>query len=492
MIKKSFFIGGDYNSNGLSWWLPIFFEYCKQKKINRIIFEQKNISKILLSNQYFVEKFNEFEIVYLEELLPWWTKNIILRILVSPVQSIIFFILSFFNYHQFSNQYLKKNIVAIMDGASRESENSFIKINYFYVIKYCLLSGYYIWLGNFLHTKIHSCIMVHNVYRYRLVNLVLKKKKIPIFHISKFCIYRQSNRNIDFHSKVLDIKTFKKLKKLIVQKAYKKYWFKRISGNSAYNEANVANFYGNKIKTNPTIDLNANFVFLHVFRDSPYQWFKSYKNHLFKDYIHWISETIDILKFSDEKWFIKPHPSSTLYVDNMDKLNFEINKKIKNYKHIKLVNEKVPNIKIFQKCKKLVTFSGTASVEYAAFGKKPIIVYPNVLTETIKDGAFFPKTYNQYSDLLLKKIDNKLSLEKIREVQKYLYLFECIVTSEKDIAAKKIFTSTSKAQINDDIRNILSTLSENIEYYKMYGKMLASGKVKMGVAKPFLKKYLDL
>ena len=492
MNKKTFFIGGDYNSNGLSWWLPIFFEYCKHKKIERIIFETKNISKMLLSNPYFIEEFKKFEIIYLDEILPWWAKNKITKLFFSPFQSIVFFILSFFNYHQFTNQFLKLNIIAITDAAAREARSHFLTRSNYHVLKYSLFSGYYIWLGNFLSLNTYSCVVLHNTYRYRHMVLVLKNKKIPTFHISKFTIYRQNYGYTDFQVKVLDVKSFNKLRLLLKKNEYKKYWLQRISGNSSYKEANMANSFGKNKSGESSIDLKSNYIFLHVFKDSPYSWFKSYKNQLFKDYIQWFVETIKILKFSNEKWYIKPHPASGIYLDDLTKLKNEINILIKDYKNIEFLDKQIPNSLIFKNCEKLVTFSGTSSIEFAAFGKKPIIVYPNVLTETIKDAAFLPKTYQEYSNLLLNKLDNRLSQKKIRKVKEFLYIWEHIITSEKDLNALHIYTSTKSSKINKDIKTLLTKIPENLEYYKLYGKLLADSKLKTGVSKPYIKKYIKL
>lgn len=487
--NKYLFIGGGYNSNGLSWWLPIFFEYCKKKKIKKLLFENKNISNTLTSNLYFKKKFNEFEIDYLDDILPFWAKNKYFISLKSLIQALIFFILSFFNYQKFSNNYYKEAIIAIMDKSKRDSDVTTLSRNNILIFKNCLLSSYYFWLGNFLSKKSHSCVLVHSVYHFRFILMMLKKNKIPTFHINMFNVYRQSLTITDFSWKALNSKIYTRLKKLVKKKEVINYWKKRVSGKSKYDIANIA-IQGKKDahKTN----LTSNFIFLHVFKDTPYSWFKNYKDQIFKDYTDWILQTIDIIKHSNEEWVIKTHPISQMYGENTRELKNDIKSRIKYYKNIKVLEENIPNTLILKNCKRMVTYSSHSSLEYAAYGKKPIILYPNILSERIKKTVFLPKNYDQYSKLLLGNYNSTLNAEEIFKVKELIYIMDCVLFTQNDIGGKRIFMKSKKILINEDIRHILSHLAKNQKYYEMYGKMLASNKSPLGVSKKYLEKFLNI
>ena len=486
---KYLYVGGGYNSNGLSWWLPIFFEYCKQKKINKILFESNDISKILISNKYFKKKFSEFEINYLEDQLPFWAKNKFLRLLKSPIQGLIFFILSFFNYHKFSNSFYKEAIIAIMDKSKRDRNTTNLKRKNFLIFKNCLQSGFYFWLGSFLSKKVHSCVLVHSVYHFRFILMMLKKKKIPTFHVNMFNIYRQSNGITDFSWKALNLKVYNKLKKLIKNKEVVNYWKQRVSGKSKYDIANIA-IQGDRDKHK--INLNSNFIFLHVFKDTPYSWFKNYKDQIFKDYTDWIIKTIDIIKYSKEEWFIKTHPISEMYGENSKELREDIKSRTKYFKNIKVLEENIPNTLILKNCNRMVTYSSHSSLEYAAYGKKPIILYPNILSERINKTVSFPKNYDQYKKLLLENYNSKLNAKEILEVKGLIYIMDCVLFTQNDIEGKRVFMKSKKTLINEDIRRILSYLPKNKKYYEMYGKMLASNKSPLGVSKKYLEKFLNI
>jgi hypothetical protein len=489
---KYLYVGGGYNSNGLSWWLPIFFEYCKQKKIKKLLFEKKDISPILTSNEYFKKKFSEFEIDYLEDLLPFWAKSKYLISLKSAIKALIFFILSFFNYHRFSNSFYKETIIAIMDKSKKDGDTTTLKRKNFLIFKSCFIAGYYFWLGSFLSKKAHSCVLVHSVYHNRFTVMILKKKKIPTFHVNMFNIHRQSNGITDFSWKALNLKVYSKLKKLVNKREVINYWTQRISGKSKYDIANIANIgtigTQHKYKTN----LNSNFIFLHVFKDTPYSWFKNYKDQIFKDYTHWILKTIEIIKHSNEDWFIKTHPISQMYGENKIELREDIKSRIKYYKNIKILEEDIPNTLILEQCKRMVTYSSHSSLEYAAYGKKPIIVYPNILSERIKEAVFLPKNYSQYSKLLLENPNSKLSAKEILKVKELIYIMDCVLFSQNDVGGKRIFMNSKKQFNNEDIRCILSHLPKNRKYYEMYGKMLASNKSPLGVSKKYLEKFLNI
>ena len=181
-----------------------------------------------------------------------------------------------------------------------------------------------------------------------------------------------------------------------------------------------------------------------------------------------------------------------MYGENSKELREDIKFRTKQYKNIKVLEEDIPNTLILEKCKRLVTYSSNASLEYAAYGKKAIILYPNILSERIKEAVILPKNYSQYSKLLLENFDSRLSSAEMLKVKKLIYILDYVLFSQNDVGGKRIFMDSKKRFNNEDIRCILSYLPKNRKYYEMYGKMLASNKSPIGVSKKYLEKFINI
>lgn len=483
MLKnKIFYIGGDYNNNGLSWWLPIFLSYCKERKIKTILFQSRDISNLILNDKNMNFFIKGFKFVFLDDLLPFWaTKKI--KWLRSPLKALNLFFMTFQDYKNFKDQNLKQMIMSIIDKSFRDYKQTKLKLNKLVILKNCFQSAYYIWLSNFLSNRVSEAVLSHSVYLNRITILDFKKNKIPTFHVNNFIIYKQSLNHTDFSWLVVNEKIYNKYKKIIFKDRSLRYWQQRIKGRSKYDNANLAlngkSFVNSKI-------LKANFIFLHVFKDSPYSWIKNYKNQLFNHYSDWLINTIHILKESNEKWYIKFHPLSNIYGENVEQLKNDINFVIGKSKNIEILKYKIPNKEIFKNCKKLVTYSGTASLEYAAFGKKPIVVYPNILTERAPKCVYFPNSMKEYKKLLLNSLNNKLSKIYTNRAQDLIYMRDLILSSQNDVEGSRIYQTTNKNIINKDIKKILSNLKKNKSYYQKYGKFLAKKDFCVGVSKRFI------
>ena len=143
-----------------------------------------------------------------------------------------------------------------------------------------------------------------------------------------------------------------------------KYWNRRLLGKGKVYESNIINKFDNK-----NLETDINVIMLHVFRDSSFNFIDN--ERIFCDYIDWIYNTIKILKSSEEKWYIRPHPFSFRWGEesikfiNKIKENLDVNKS--NFEYL---DNNISNNLIFEKAKKLLTYSGTAFIEFASYGKK--------------------------------------------------------------------------------------------------------------------------
>ena len=150
------------------------------------------------------------------------------------------------------------------------------------------------------------------------------------------------------------------------------------------------------------------------------------KWNLFIDNRDWLTETLKkINKIDNINWIIKPHPSETL---SMSEINTKdvFNEIIKSNKNnIKLYPENYSIKNFYKHIKVVITSHGTAGYQYPAFGK-PVIV----CGDTYYGGHNFnlePKSKNEYYKILanIKKI-RSLKKSQIEKNIVFCYVFDTI------------------------------------------------------------------
>ena len=152
----------------------------------------------------------------------------------------------------------------------------------------------------------------------------------------------------------------------------------------------------------------------HAFSDSNY----ASGDFLFLSYFDQFKKTIEILK--EEKkifWFINAHPNSSLYKENNIIENYIKDKQSENFI---LCPKKINTNDLLKISDIILTGRGTAGIEAACLGKKPILA----------GSAFYsslgfthnPKNLNEYKNLVLNKNSNyKLSKNEINTAKKAFY-----------------------------------------------------------------------
>ena len=86
--KRKIFIGGDFQKLQYIWLIHLIFSYCKQNQIHTIIFEYKKDVEMMFKYDSFLKLSKNFEIVFLDDLLPKWTRNKYLKIIYFLFSSI--------------------------------------------------------------------------------------------------------------------------------------------------------------------------------------------------------------------------------------------------------------------------------------------------------------------------------------------------------------------------------------------------------------------
>ena len=289
-----------------------------------------------------------------------------------------------------------------------------------------------------------TAFLGHAVYKYRIILETLRKKNINIFCQSNWSLHKQYKKN-DIEWTDIDHKFLKNIKKNVNRREVGIFYNRRSKG-----KMNDADFLAaSKIKKKLNFEIPKNVVFLHVFKDSPFASIDS--KRIFFDYYHWIIETIKILETSDETWSLRTHPNSTSWGENSLEVLNQIKKKyFKNrFSDNIIIDDKyVSNLLVFKNMSRCVTFSGTASIEAATYGVKPILIANNALYKLDKKLAHKPETFEEYKKLLLKKSSDKIFIQNKKNItnSKYLlYALYNILSCRQNMpkVVSQLFSNTS-------------------------------------------------
>jgi hypothetical protein len=475
--KKSIYCGGGFLDNQLLWIIPIIDGYCEANKIKTIIFERK-LSDRLLKNTHLSLLVKKYQIINLKD------NNSCLQLL----NIVFFFFINFFKIIYYSliinrKIILDKNLSwkkvqiyhSIWDTSFFYLKDGDLNPNFFHKLKSSLRIFMNIYYAYYLKKKkVFAAIMNHSVYSARAM--------IAIFRESDIKIIIQANHSLyllpllfDNSWSIFDKKILIKLRKKKILKSSISYWNGRLKGHGNYEDAKIA-FKKKSYKINHNVN---NIIFLHIFRDSPFNVID--RNRIFSDYVDWIDKTLRILKYSKEDWIIRPHPNFKRWGENSYKTYKEILNKIANnndLKNVKYLNDKIPNIDLLKKAKRILTFSGTVHVEAACLGIKPIVISDCTLSNSSSGRFVFkPKNLNQYKNLLLANSNSsifKLNNRQRRESIFMLFIRESIVSLRKELDAISIYRSDSDKIRDCEFNNIYKNLDKKKYFLKETGKSLGS------------------
>ena len=489
-MKKSIYCGGGFFDNQLLWIIPVIDGYCKSNNIDTIIFEKKLSNKII-NNDHISKILNKYKIYSLKDNLS----------VFQFLNIILFFIKNFFRlfyYSSITNRkiLLDKKIIwekiqifhSIWDTSFFYLKDGDLNPNFFHKFKATLRVFLNIYFAYDLRKKnIFAVFMGHSVYTARAMIAVFRKFKIDIIVQANNSLYMLP-LSFDNSWSIINKSSLFKLYKDNVLKESIIYWKGRLKGNANYEDARIA-FNKKKLKKN---DHNFNnVILLHIFRDSPFNIID--RERIFSDYIDWIDNTLRIIKNSNEEWIVKPHPNFKRWGENSYKTYKEILNNIidkHKIKNIKYFDNKISNIEILRKAKRIVTFSGTVHLESACLGVKPIVISKCTLANFSNEGFVFkPKNLHEYKNLLL--ANSKSSIFKLSEKQKrfamfMLYIKENIINLRKDLNSTSIYRSDSHQKRDYEFYRINKNLDKKIFFLKKIGESFA-GNIKNTISENYLK-----
>lgn len=475
-MREKIFIGCGFIDSQLLWVLPLVLGYAKNKKINTIILH-KEISNKLKRNKTFIKILNNFKVEYLDDLNPI-RKNFFLKwlnlLFIFFPKAIFLAIKTNRKKLLNKNQSWKENQIyhAIWDTAIKNSRDGVIQPNFVN-----LLIASMIVENNKYEAKISLAnharhfFLAHTVYGSRAFLTEVRKKNINIFCHSGFTFYKQY-LNYDNSWCFINNKLLSKLAKNKKKNEIESYWIKRQQGKGNYEDSRIAASITNKIKSK-----HKNIIFLHIFRDSPFADID--RSRIFEDYINWIDKTLEILKYSREKWLIRLHPSYRRWGENqyttLDKI---ILRKFKGIlpNNITIEDNLNSNYEILKNAKRIVTFNGTSHLEAACFGIKPILISNAMLNVIEKDFVIKPKNINQYKKVLLKSSNsNYFNLDEryIFIAKKIMYIREKALKFETEVGGFHVFNGDPKNKFVEDYKQTEIKLKSNLSFLFKNGKNLS-------------------
>ena len=376
-IKDSLFISSGFEESTLIYLFKFIKSFLHDKNINNIYFEDKFTFKIYLK---YSKKLNLLEknLFLKEQFMPSWYSYLIPKIIFISLINLknIIFLIKNSNKKNFRHKkYSWKNLQILhsfWDKNNFSINEDNLNLSFFDYFKNLFSIINAITISNVILKKknIKYLFLSHPVYQYRtFLSLLRNNKKIYILGV--FNLYKLHNRKNDNDWNFIDKKIFNflvKNKKFVLNA--NTYWTKRDIGKSNYVGARIAS----KEKNKKLIDkkkINKNYIFLHIFRDSPFRVIDD--KRIFVDFFDWFKKTMEIVNLSDENWVIRLHPSYKLWGENQIKI---VNKLLENYskRNIIIDDRFTSNINIFKFASKIVTFSGTSATEAIGYGIKPIII----------------------------------------------------------------------------------------------------------------------
>jgi hypothetical protein len=483
---RALYCGGGFIDSQILWLIPIIDGYCKKNKIETLIFERK-LSQIILKKKISSNILKKYKIIYLKNELNFLKIfNIIFFILKNS------FLIIYYSVKVERKILLKKKISwekcqifhSIWDTSFFYLKDGDLTPSFFQKLKASVRVFLNIHLAHSIKT-IHTAFLGHSVYSARALTAIFRKFNIKIF-MHGSCVIHYLPKSYDISSSFVNRKILYNIKRSNLKNIALKYWRMRLRGFSTYADARMA--FQSKIVKKENCNFS-NVVMLHIFRDSPFNIID--RERIFEDYVSWISNTLKILKDSNENWLIRPHPGFKRWGENSFETYLKIYKGVfgKNpCKNVKYMSDKLSNIDILKSAKRVITFNGTSHIEAACFGIKPIVISDCTLSHLSQSLVFKPKSYSEYSGLLLKNSHSsifKLSKNKVEYAKFALFAKENIITLSTDLKSSPVYRGDGQNIKIREFNNVSRNLKNKELFLTKTGSLLGS-KFKTTISEKYL------
>ena len=484
-LDSRVFIDSGFLDSQFLWVLPIVDGYCSKLGLNKIVF-QRELSSKLTTNSNVKDFLAKYDIEYFEKKKLKTVYKFFVLLLTILTFPYYFVVLKRKTILKEKNWFKSQVYHALWDTSLSLGKDGDLKPSLVNLFKSSYLINYNFILVFLLKIKysIHSSFLSHSVYQGRIFLAVLRKSS-NVFCQSAFNFYKQPENYDESWSILKDEKNLNKILSEISDEEAEKYWDRRLSGKGKVNESNIINKFNNR-----NLETDINVIMLHVFRDSSFNFIDS--ERIFCDYVDWIYNTIKILKNSDEKWYIRLHPFSFRWGEESIKFIDQIKDNLGvNTSNFKYLDNNISNNLIFEKAKKLLTYSGTAFLEFASYGKKAVIISDVIPKFYQNQISIKPKNFKEYENLISHKINLNefiLNSEEIKLSQKLIFSRENITNLAGDTGGYFVYRNDSSEKKDHEYKSVEIKIGDNINYFNQLGSKFISKNFTHSISSNYINK----
>jgi len=489
-------IGGGFSKAQFIYLIPLIHGYSQKHNIKDLLFFQP-VDPSLLSKDFLVDILRNYNLIFYPEVKAqcnWgYLHKAVFAIGNLPLSICFLFLLTFKKAHILRNLRYLHLLHAVWDTSMLTGTDGKLSLSFVHIIRTSLfiLYSFQTSLSLCKYWNISAAFMGHSCYSARAFMTGFREKGVDIYVDSAHRLIKLQSHELYkdnlFISKRQSNLILSKLDKSVIGE----FWERRKAGFSYLHEARttIHSFNSNALSA-PTYD---NIIFMHVFRDSPF--FVVDTERIFFDYVQWISATINILRESGDIWLLKPHPSAPKWGENqMLWLNSIVKKACNGFMPSNIIIDPSPSsLSLYSAAKRIVTFNGTAHIEAACWGIKPIVISEVLLSSHSARLAFKPSTYDEYVHLLLSSSNSasfSLSESDMEYCRSLLFLIEEVCSFDRDFDTPYLFRTDGEDDYQVYIDRVGSVISSSIDQYVSIGAVMA-GELEHTISAHYYRKLRD-
>jgi hypothetical protein len=478
--ESSLFIGGGFMDSQLIYILPFSIGYAKRRGIKTLILE-KELPHLVAENKTIKGILAEFTIIYIRKKgsrLNTLIGKITNRLGATRVSGLLNAIKINRSQLLAEKNWGKSQILhAAWDTAFKENLDGAIDIPLISRLTATNAVQSNVNLARILVKRysVSAAIMGHMVYTARALTYELKNLGISVIAQAAYVLYLvPDNKDTRWSFISASLYAFILSKQQNIMTIANEYWDARTRGESSYHDSNQAIIQRKNIKNGTP----PNIVFLHVFRDSPFNYID--QSRIFADFSDWVLYTLKAIADSNEEWLIRCHPSATSWGECQQTWLDSFCKRLFGGKWPTniAVDSDYSNISVLQNGKRVLTYQGTVHLEAASLGIKPIVITDVTLNMFDPEFAHKPKSREDYSRLIKMPAiaqDFQLSQEAINTARILLYIREKVLSFREDTGAYTVRRLDGNAAFIEELRSVEKMSCYFSEKMVRLGESMANG-----------------
>ncbi len=320
-----------------------------------------------------------------------------------------------------------------------------------------------------------AAFLGHTVYAGRALLAEFRRQDVEVYANSAWVIYRLP-KDADVGSSNLTKREWEAAFSLIEGSEVDDFWRGRSGGDATYEDAALAAAGKSEVSGSTP----RNLILLHIFRDSPFNVLD--RSRIFADYVEWVQETLRLVALSEEHWMVRLHPSADRWGESqiawVQAIIADAFENSSLPDNIRVVDTASSNLALFRHVDRVVTFNGTAHLEAACFGIRPIVVTDVALSSLDNDLVLKPKSRSSYRDMLLKPAhhdDYQLSTVSSERARKALFVREEMLSLQSNVGILTRYRGDSADIGSESVESVLRKTPEFAADLIGMGRNLALG-----------------